>query len=68
MIDRTASKSTALALTLLRIIAGFLFMPHGPQKLFGASLLDVAQSWRVSGPLLLCLSVPRGGRGRAVHS
>jgi len=35
MTDRTASKSTALTLTLLRIIAGFLFMPHGAQKLFG---------------------------------
>ena len=29
------SKYTALTLTLLRIIAGFLFMPHGAQKLFG---------------------------------
>jgi len=35
MIDRTADRVTPLALTLLRIIAGFLFMPHGAQKLFG---------------------------------
>ena len=35
MIDQNASKSTALPLTLLRIIVGFLFMPHGAQKLFG---------------------------------
>ena len=35
MIDRTASRYAPLALTLLRIIAGFLFMPHGAQKLFG---------------------------------
>ena len=35
MIEHTASKSTALPLTLLRIIVGFLFMPHGAQKLFG---------------------------------
>lgn len=35
MIDRTANRVTPLALTLLRIIAGFLFMPHGAQKLFG---------------------------------
>ena len=35
MIDRTANRVTPLALTLLRIIAGFLFTPHGAQKLFG---------------------------------
>jgi len=35
MIEHTISKYTALTLTLLRIIAGFLFMPHGAQKLFG---------------------------------
>jgi putative oxidoreductase len=35
MIEHTISKSSPLALTLLRIIAGFLFMPHGAQKLFG---------------------------------
>jgi putative oxidoreductase len=29
------STYTTLTLTLLRIIAGFLFMPHGAQKLFG---------------------------------
>ena len=29
------STYTALTLTLLRTIAGFLFMPHGAQKLFG---------------------------------
>ncbi|MGH7410042.1 MAG: hypothetical protein ACREJ6_03125 [Candidatus Methylomirabilis sp.] len=68
MIEQTASKSTPLALTLLRIIAGFLFMPHGAQKLFSAKLLAAAQSWRVGGLVLLCLSVFRGGRGRAVHS
>ena len=35
MIEHTISKYSPLALTLLRIIAGFLFMPHGAQKLFG---------------------------------
>jgi putative oxidoreductase len=35
MIKHTASRYSPLALTLLRIIAGFLFMPHGAQKLFG---------------------------------
>jgi len=35
MIEHTMSKYTALTLTLLRIIAGFLFMPHGAQQLFG---------------------------------
>jgi putative oxidoreductase len=35
MIEHTMSKYTALTLTLLRTIAGFLFMPHGAQKLFG---------------------------------
>lgn len=35
MTDRPASKSTALTVTLLRIVSGFLFMPHGAQKLFG---------------------------------
>lgn len=35
MAEAIQSKSTEWALTLLRIIAGFLFMPHGAQKLFG---------------------------------
>lgn len=35
MIKHTASRYSPVALTLLRIIAGFLFMPHGAQKLFG---------------------------------
>jgi len=35
MIEHIMSTYTALTLTLLRIIAGFLFMPHGAQKLFG---------------------------------
>jgi len=35
MIEHTARRYSPLALTLLRIIAGFLFMPHGAQKLFG---------------------------------
>ena len=30
-----SSKHTAFTLALLRIFAGFLFMPHGAQKLFG---------------------------------
>ena len=33
--DSIASKGSAIALSFLRIFAGFLFMPHGAQKLFG---------------------------------
>ena len=35
MITQTLSKLQAPALNLLRIMAGFLFFPHGAQKLFG---------------------------------
>jgi putative oxidoreductase len=35
MITQTPSKFHTLALNLLRIMAGFLFLPHGAQKLFG---------------------------------
>lgn len=35
MAEHTQSKSVDLALTLLRIVAGSLFMLHGAQKLFG---------------------------------
>ena len=35
MITQTLSKFQAPALNLLRIMAGFLFFPHGAQKLFG---------------------------------
>jgi len=35
MVEHIPSKNMEWALTLLRIIAGFLFMPHGAQKLFG---------------------------------
>ena len=35
MNEQIASTYTTLTLTLLRIVAGFLFMPHGAQKLFG---------------------------------
>jgi putative oxidoreductase len=35
MTEHRASQYTEWALTLLRIIAGFLFLPHGAQKLFG---------------------------------
>ena len=35
MVEHIPSKNREWALTLLRIIAGFLFMPHGAQKLFG---------------------------------
>ena len=35
MFDQIASKYTRVTLTLLRIIAGFLFIQHGAQKLFG---------------------------------
>ncbi|MCI0407506.1 MAG: DoxX family protein [Acidobacteria bacterium] len=35
MITRTLSKFQTPALNLLRIITGFLFFPHGAQKLFG---------------------------------
>ncbi len=32
--DLSAGRYSTLALTLLRVITGFLFMPHGAQKLF----------------------------------
>ena len=35
MADQIPSKFTEWALTLLRVVAGFRFMPHGAQKLFG---------------------------------
>ncbi|HET7853077.1 MAG TPA: DoxX family protein [Candidatus Methylomirabilis sp.] len=35
MIAQTLSKFQAPALNLLRIMTGFLFFPHGAQKLFG---------------------------------
>ncbi len=35
MVEHILSKNTEWPLTLLRIMAGFLFMPHGAQKLFG---------------------------------
>ena len=35
MAEHTQNKSVDLALTLLRIVAGSLFMLHGAQKLFG---------------------------------
>ena len=35
MNEQIASTYTTLTLTLLRIVAGFLFMPHGAQKLLG---------------------------------
>ncbi len=35
MIGNIGHKYDSLALTLLRVIAGFLFVPHGAQKLFG---------------------------------
>jgi putative oxidoreductase len=35
MITQTRNKFQALALSLLRIMTGFLFFPHGAQKLFG---------------------------------
>ncbi len=35
MAGRITSKTGEWALTLLRIITGFLFIPHGAQKLFG---------------------------------
>ena len=35
MADQIPSKYTEWALTLLRIVTGFLLMPHGAQKLFG---------------------------------
>ena len=35
MADQIPSKCTEWALTLLRVVTGFLFMPHGAQKLFG---------------------------------
>ncbi len=35
MVGYIPSKYTEWALTLLRIVTGFLFMPHGAQKLFG---------------------------------
>ena len=35
MAESTPSRATELALTGLRLISGFLFMPHGVQKLFG---------------------------------
>ncbi len=35
MIPRTLSKFQTPALNLLRIMTGFLFFPHGAQKLFG---------------------------------
>lgn len=35
MAGHIPSKYTEWALTLLRIVTGFLFMPHGAQKLFG---------------------------------
>jgi len=40
MITQTLSKFQAPALNLLRIMAGFLFFPHGAQKLFGVCLAD----------------------------
>ncbi len=35
MVEDIPSKNTEWPVTLLRIIAGFLFTPHGAQKLFG---------------------------------
>ena len=35
MAERITSRTEMLALTLLRIVTGFLFMPHGAQILFG---------------------------------
>jgi putative oxidoreductase len=35
MAERITSRTEEWALTLLRIVTGFLLMPHGAQKLFG---------------------------------
>jgi len=35
MLSKTQSKFQNIALNLLRIVSGFLFLPHGAQKLFG---------------------------------
>jgi putative oxidoreductase len=35
MVDFVASRYTSIAFALLRVMTGFLFMPHGAQKLFG---------------------------------
>ena len=59
-------KYQGIALSLLRIISGFLFMPHGAQKLFGAlgatpaqhlSLFGLAGVLEFFGGLLILLGL-----------
>ena len=43
------SWASGLALTLLRVVTGALFMQHGVQKLFGL-LLDASRPWEAAPP------------------